>query len=163
MIIVRSLKSTDCVDVLRINALAEAAVYQLDLGELSRLMDISPLHLIAVQTDGSVVGYALAFFSEHRYDAEEFLALRPYIEPAFVYVDQIAVKSQCRGTGVGRMLYEELASRARCYGVAVLCCDVNTSPPNPNSLAFHRRMGFRQVGEIGTSDGRMVALFKREA
>jgi len=162
MIVVRSLKPTDSVDVLRINALAEAEVYQLDWGELSRLMDTSPLHLVAVQADGSVVGYALAFSREHGYDAEEFLALRSSVEQPFVYVDQIAVECQSRGTGVGRILYEELASRARCYGVTVLCCDVNISPPNSNSLAFHRHMGFRQVGEIGTTDGRMVALFKRD-
>lgn len=125
-------------------------------------MEISGHHLAAVRADGTLAGYALAFSKEQAYDGEEFLALRAAIAGSFVYVDQIAVDESARGAGIGRMLYQALASRGRDIGAAALCCEVNTWPPNPDSLAFHRSIGFTQIGEMDTHDGRTVALLMRE-
>jgi predicted GNAT superfamily acetyltransferase len=46
-------------------------------------------------------------------------------------------------------------------GMATICCEVNVSPANPASLAFHLRMGFAIMGEMATQDGRRVALPRR--
>lgn len=160
MVAIRHFRSGDRADVLRINAAAGAAVFQLDPPELSRLTRISSLHLVAA-CGGAVAGYLLAFSSTHAYDGEEFLAFRCSTDKPFWYVDQIAVASRFRGIGVGRMLYEALTSGARRYGVAALCCEVNTTPPNPDSLVFRQRLGFKRVGALSTLDGRMVALLRR--
>lgn len=157
---IRSLRHGDSEAVLRINAAAGAAVAQLDLAELSRLMAISPLHLAAVDRGGRVAGYALAFSNRHAYDGEEFLSFRASSGDAFIYIDQIAIDVGARRAGVGRTLYRELASRAASPATA-LCCEVNLAPPNPVSLAFHRRMGFTQCGELDTRDGRTVALLRK--
>ena len=147
-------------DVLRINAAAGVAVCRLDARELSRLAAISPFHLIALADDGKVLGYLLAFSRDDGYDGEEFLALRSAIDEPFLYIDQVAIDSRLAGTGIGRMLYGALAQRGRELGAKVLCCEVNTSPPNPGSLAFHGHLGFRKVGALSTSDGRTVALLR---
>lgn len=149
-------------EVLRINHSAGAAVFRLDARELSRLLAISPLHSIARGEDGAVRGYLLAFSRDDQYDGEEFLALRAAIDEPFLYIDQIAIDSRFRGAGIGRLLYEALAQRGRNLGSRVLCCEVNTSPPNPGSLGFHRRLGFRKVGVLSVSDGRTVALLRRD-
>ena len=149
--------------MLRLNAAAGAGVSTLDRPELLRLMGISALHMAARRSDGALAGYALAFSNEDTYDAEEFLALQSSIAEPFVYVDQVAIDEHLRRKGIGRMLYQELAARARGLGAAILCCEVNVSPPNPGSLAFHRRLGFTQAGELNTVDGRTVALLRREA
>ena len=162
MLTIRSLQHDDIAAVLRLNAQAVPAVFRLDHSEISRLMEISRLHLAAARPDGTLAGYALAFSWEQSYDGEEFRALQSSIASSFVYVDQIAIEERSRGTGIGRMLYEELALRARRVGASTLCCEVNTEPPNPSSLSFHRRMGFTIVGEINTRDGRTVALLRRE-
>jgi predicted GNAT superfamily acetyltransferase len=159
---VRPLRHDDATDLLRLNAAAAPAVFRLDCPELSRLMGISSLHLAAAQSDATLAGYVLAFSREQPYDGEEFLVLRSSVAEAFVYVDQIAIEERARGTGIGTMLYQELAARARGLGAAALCCEVNTSPPNPGSLAFHQRMGFNRIGVINTLDGRIVTLLKRE-
>jgi uncharacterized protein len=65
-------------------------------------------------------------------------------------------------TGVGRALYAELAKLAGTLGARFLCCEVNTSPANPGSLEFHRRLGFTQIGTMDTTDGRTVALLRRD-
>jgi len=158
MVNIEALETVHFSDVLRINASADGAVFQLDQRELSRLTAISSAHRVAVGADGFIQGYLLAFFRDDPYDGEEFLALRSSIGQPFVYIDQVAVERRFRRAGTGRRLYEELASRGRNDGARVLCCEVNIVPPNPDSLAFHRRMGFRELGQLSTSDGRTAAL-----
>ncbi len=160
---IRPLQHDDSEAVLRINAAAGAAVARLDLPELSRLMAISALHLAAVNSSGAVAGYALAFSNEHAYDGEEFLTFRASIDTPFIYIDQVAIDIAARRAGAGRMLYQELASRAESLRAAALCCEVNLVPPNPVSFAFHRRMGFTRAGALDTLDGRTVALLRKAA
>jgi len=79
-----------------------------------------------------------------------------------LYIDRVAVDAAARGTGRGRLLYEELERRAREAGVARLACELNVRPPNPASLAFHLRMGYRRTGVRADPDGRgVVAMMLR--
>lgn len=158
---VRALGAADLGAVLQLNAAAGSAVFRLDATELARLMRISSLHLVAIDAGGGPIGYALAFLREHDYDGEEFRAFRSARPGPFLYIDQVVVAAAARGTGVGRALYETLATLARAAGAGTLCCEVNTTPPNPGSLAFHRRMGFATDGSLDTADGRTVALLRR--
>jgi predicted GNAT superfamily acetyltransferase len=43
-------------------------------------------------------------------------------------------------------LYLDLFERVRSTGVETICCEVNFVPPNPDSKAFHARMGFNEAG-----------------
>jgi len=63
---------------------------------------------------------------------------------AFVYIDRVVVAPEARGRGHGQALYADLAAIA---AGRPLCCEVNVSPPNPGSLAFHDRLGFAACGE----------------
>jgi len=159
---IRYLSNTDSQDVLRMNAAAGSAVFQLDLTEFERLMTISTLHLAVECSSDTITGYVLAFSKDQAYDGEEYLTFRSSIVEPFLYIDQIVIDECARGAGIGRMLYEELASRARNIGATILCCEVNVSPPNPNSLAFHRYLGFTQIGDLKTLDGRIVTLLTKE-
>jgi predicted GNAT superfamily acetyltransferase len=161
MLSIRTLERGDITEVLRINAAAAPAVFRLDGDELARLMEMSSRHRVACQADRMIVGYALVFSSEDPYDGEEFQAFRTLVAEPFLYIDQVAVEAQLRGAGTGRTLYQSLAEHARSVGVATLCCEVNLSPANPASLAFHLRMGFGTLGEMATQDGRRVALLRR--
>lgn len=156
------LRPEDAESVLRLNAVATPAVVALDAVELARLMAISTLHLAITGTGGHLAGYALAFSHDQPYDGEEFLALRRVVDVPFLYVDQIVVDPDTRAAGLGRMLYDLLAERANARGASVLCCEVNLSPPNPESLAFHRRIGFTHVDDMATVDGRTVTLLRKD-
>lgn len=81
-----------------------------------------------------------------------------------VYVDRVAVAVAARGQGIARRLYEDLAAAVLASGRGGLACEVNLDPPNPGSLAFHARLGFRPVGEArDPRNGKRVLYLFREA
>ena len=78
----------------------------------------------------------------------------------FAYVDRIAVSADARRLGLASRLYDDFA--AAMTEAEVMTCEVNILPPNPSSMRFHERMGFRQVGKIEYEPGaKAVALMER--
>src|SRR5262249_34694999 len=110
--------------------------------------------------EGEVVGYVVAMRFDTPYAAEEFLKFRT-LYPRFLYIDQVAIAAARRSRGLGSLLYDRVEAIAAQAGLPLLTCEVNTRPPNPRSIAFHERRGFREVGRLDVRDGRSVALFAK--
>ena len=53
--------------------------------------------------------------------------------------------------GAGSALYADLIKFAATQSWSTLCCEINVSPPNPVSHAFHAGFGFKEVGRSGTA------------
>jgi uncharacterized protein len=160
MFSIRKLAPSDNAQVLSLNAKAQPHVAHLDANELHRLQTLSQAHLVAEENE-TILGYALAFDRNDAYDGEEFMVLRSLIPQPFVYIDQVVVLGPAQKAGIGRSLYGALEQAALLRDVHSLCCEVNTTPPNPNSLAFHTRLAFSSLGSLATRDGRNVALLQK--
>jgi predicted GNAT superfamily acetyltransferase len=160
-ITIRPVTAEDRAGILRINARCRPAVAALDARELERLLHLCVAHRVAVAEDGAVVAYMLVFDGRCAYDGEEFLYFISRLKEPFMYFDQIAVDPDRSRAGVGRALYGSLLELARSQQIKCLCCEVNTTPPNPVSLDFHRTLGFSPVGNGDTLDGRRVAFLLR--
>ncbi len=158
---IRPLADADCAGILSINAGNRPAVAALDRAELERLRGLSDMHLVAVAGDGALIAYMLVFADRCAYDGEEFQYFRAHLSPPFLYVDQVAVDPRRTRSGVGTRLYGELLELAAARRIGALCCEVNTSPPNPASLEFHRRLGFTAIGNGDTLDRRRVTFLVR--
>jgi len=94
----------------------------------------------------------LAFDQDARYDSPNFLWFCARY-PRFVYVDRIVVASSARGRGCARRLYRDLFEHAADAGYERVVCEVNSSPPNPASDAFHAALGFVETGTASVCDG----------
>jgi hypothetical protein len=81
--------------------------------------------------------------------------------PRHLYVDRIAVSADARGRGVGRALYEDALRRAADLGEQRVTAEVNEDPPNPESMAFHTRLGFRHLESRTSGSGKVVAMLER--
>ena len=55
-------------------------------------------------------------------------------------------------------LYKDLADASAGWAQQ-LVCEVNLRPANPGSLAFHQRLGFKQVGTQETQNGKKKVAF----
>jgi uncharacterized protein len=111
---------------------------------LEMLDSLASFHRVAVDGD-DVAGFVLAFGSDTRHDSVNFrwFAAR---YPSFLYVDRVVVSSQRQGTGVGRLLYQDLFAFALHQGYQQVTCEIDADPPNPRSDRFHEAFGFREVG-----------------
>jgi uncharacterized protein len=155
-IAVRRAQPEDAAAIRAINAAGRPGVAPLTPHELDSIAGGATRCWVA-EEPGEIIGYLIAYAIRDVYDGEEFAWFRRRY-PAFLYIDQVAVVPGSRRAGVGSRLYQVAEDAARTQGLDALCCEVNLEPPNPISLSFHRRLGFRDVGVLRTQDGRTVAL-----
>ncbi|WNB84812.1 GNAT family N-acetyltransferase [Cellulomonas sp. ATA003] len=145
-----------------LNDAAVPAVNALGTAALAAHVPVCDLAItIADDDDGTPVAFLLALAPGADYVSENFRWFAEH-RPGSLYVDRIVVAPHAHGRGLGRLLYDAVLGRARTLGLAEVTCEVNLEPPNPQSLAFHARLGFAQVGEQVTKGGTVrVALLAR--
>jgi predicted GNAT superfamily acetyltransferase len=158
---IRPLAEEDRAALLRLNADNYPAVHRLNADTLAHLLGYNGHHWVAVDREGSVVGYLLSFARECDYDDSEIRELRRRVAEPFLYICQIVIAQTHRRQRIGHALYETMADAARCHGIQVLCCDVNTDPPNPDSLAFHHRQDFVEIGSGIASNGMAIVFLRK--
>lgn len=147
--------------MLRLNAENQPAVAAVGAADLPWLLAGAGVHQVAVDAHGRVLGYLLVFSRASTYDDTEMAELRRLIAEPFYYICQVALAREHRGRGIGRAFYGALTEVARAQGARFLCCDVNLDPPNPESLAFHERLGFRRIANGVASNGFKIAYLAR--
>jgi predicted GNAT superfamily acetyltransferase len=94
---------------------------------------------------GGAEAFLLAVDQDADYTSPNFLWFRTRY-PRFVYIDRVIVAASQRQKGWGRRFYGGLFEAAAAAGHTVVACEVNSEPPNPASDAFHRALGFTEVG-----------------
>ena len=104
----------------------------------------------------------MTFSNNAPYDGEEFQAFQQRTRKPFIYIDQVAIQMESRRMGMGSAIYDALEKVARLSTVHTLCCEVNISPPNTASMAFHQKQDFSQLEILATADGRTVALVAKD-
>lgn len=103
----------------------------------------------------------IAFDHAADYDSVNFHWFRDTY-PRFVYIDRVVVDADHRGSGLARVLYDDLFDRTAAAGHHLVVCEVNSDPPNPGSDAFHARLGFTEVGQARLDDaGKTVRYLAR--
>lgn len=127
--------------LLALNNAHEVELSRLDRDRLARLVE----QAFIARRIGLVEAFIISFDQDADYDGVNFQWFRDRYE-RFVYVDRIVVAPEARGRGHARRLYADLFDHARRAGHDRIVCEVNSSPPNPQSDAFHASIGFEQVG-----------------
>lgn len=140
-----------------LNDAATPAVPITPVHELAALIALSSVAL-GVERDDELMGFVLTLAPGAAYESENYR----YFESRDVdhlYVDRIVIAESERGRGLGALLYDAVFDAARRQGRAEVTCEVNLDPPNPGSMTFHRRRGFRELGSQPTKGGTVtVAL-----
>jgi uncharacterized protein len=149
-VVLRPYDPSDLSALVAINDAATPAVPITPAEELAELIGMSRLTVVA--DDGGPAGFVVALAPGLPYTSENyrFFSAR---SSDFLYVDRIVLAARLQGQGVGPRLYAAVEEAARADGAREITCEVNTRPANPGSLAFHARLGFREVGRQETKGG----------
>ena len=158
----RAIVADDLVALAGLNDAAVPAVNALGLDGLAAHVPRCDVAVVVPDDDGSPLGFLLALAPGADYASENYRWFSAH-RPGSLYVDRIVVAPHAHGRGIGRTLHDAVLDRARELGLREVTCEVNLEPPNPGSLAFHDRLGFRSVGEQETTGGTVrVALLARD-
>jgi len=117
--------------------------------------------IVIAEADSKPVGFMILIRPGSAYPSDNY----GWFEEQFahqLYVDRIAVGRSARGLGVGRVLYEEALRMAADLGEERVTAEVNEDPPNPESMAFHFKLGFRHLlSRTSPRLGKVVAMLER--
>jgi len=159
-IVVRAVAPEDSLALLVLNNAHAVELSLLDAEKLRHLLDVASL-AAAIGAPGRPDAFLLAFDHDTPPQGPNhswFLARHP----RFLYVDRVCVDPRARRRGFARALYAHALAEAARRGVPILCCEVNTDPPNPGSDAFHASLGFVEAGRAFLADrGKSVRYLER--
>ena len=158
MLSIRRAQASDFPWILDINATEEDKTSQIDLARITQLDRWSDYHRVAVVED-RVVGFLLVMSEASDYDGDNF---RWFVDrySHFLYVDRIVIDRAFARRGLGSALYRDLIQFAATQGCSSLCCEINVSPPNPVSHAFHARFGFDEVGRSAEAGASKIVSYQ---
>ncbi|GGB35234.1 acetyltransferase [Roseibium aquae] len=137
------------------NTAAVPAVNDLTEDALHQLIRQSLACPVAIAQDRPV-GFLLCLAEGLAYDSRNYRHLGQ-MRARFAYTDRICVDDSMRNQKVGEKLYQAVFQTVDPTGRS-LVCEVNTRPPNPGSLRFHKRLGFTEIGEADHGDKAVVYL-----
>ena len=156
--LIRQTQVSDFQRILDINATEEEQTSRIDLARIILLDAWSDYHRVVVVED-EIIGFLLVMSEASHYDGDNF---RWFVERyrRFLYVDRIVIDRTFARRGVGSALYDALIQFAATQGWSTLCCEINVSPPNPVSHAFHARFGFKEVGRNAETGALKVVSYQ---
>jgi len=153
----QGLTSADAPLLVALNDAAYPAVPITSADEMAALLELSDL-AVALRRGDDLVAMLITLPPGRAYASENYRWFSAR-GTDFRYVDRIVVADTERGRGIGAVLYDLVFDTARREGRAEVTCEVNVDPPNPGSMAFHSRLGFREVGTQDMKGGAVtVAL-----
>lgn len=146
--------------ILALNAASTPAVGDMTADDYREIAGWAHRVLIA-EAGGKPAGFLILVRPGSDYPSDNY----GWFEEQFdhhLYVDRIAVSKAAWGQGVGRSLYEEAMRIAAATGEKRLTAEVNEDPPNPESMAFHAKLGFRHLlSRLSPRLGKVVAMLER--
>jgi predicted GNAT superfamily acetyltransferase len=151
----RPYTDADLAPMLALNNAHAVELGPLTMDSLRRLLGTA----MRVRIAGTMDGFLIALDESASYDSPNFLWFKARFA-RFAYIDRVVIAENARGRGLARQLYEDLFAAASRH--THVFCEVNYDPPNPASEAFHRALGFKEIGRATLADrGKSVRYLSR--
>lgn len=155
---IRQAKKEDLPAVLDMNEASVPHVTSEDLSEMDYYLD-KAIPFLIIEEDGEPAGFMIVLQKGLEYESLNYTFFCNNYDD-FDYVDRIVISEKFRGQKLGTALYQHLAKNSE---QKLITCEVNLKPPNPDSLGFHKALGFKKVAEQATEGGKKrVALMVKK-
>lgn len=145
--------------ILALNAASTPAVGEMDAQDY-RDIAAQACRVLIAEAGGEPAGFLILIRPGSSYPSDNY----GWFEEQFdrhLYIDRIAIDECAKGQGAGRALYDAALKLAAELGEERLTAEVNEDPPNPQSMAFHERLGFRHLLSRMSRSGKVVAMLER--
>lgn len=129
--------------ILALNEEEIESLIPMDKKALRFLVDKAELFEV-IYADESPVGFMIALregIEEYDYKSYKWFEER---YSGFLYIDRIVIDKAYRGRGFAKRLYQHAFEHAKTDGIGIIAAAINAE--NKDSLGFHKRMGFCEVG-----------------
>ncbi len=134
-----------------LNQDALPAVSSITLNDMTQFLEMADyFRIIRVKTN--IAGFLLALAPGKDYHSPNYKWFEKQYSQ-FMYVDRIVIDPAFQGQGLGWGFYDDLKIFCQRY-TPIITCEVNLKPKNDDSLLFHKKYGFEQVGTQKTDGGK---------
>lgn len=155
---IRPAKLTDLPKIAELNESELPHVNSIPISAFEEFLIISSFFLV-IEKKGEIAGFIIVLSPGEAYESENYTYFKN-VYSSFDYVDRIVIGDEFRGKGYGSKLYEYLFEKSTQERVT---CEVNIQPPNPKSIQFHQMLGFIEVDQQYSDNGKKyVSLMVRE-
>jgi len=144
--VLRDAHSEDLYEVLALNEKALPHVSSVTLEDMLRFLEQAAYFKII----GGIKGFLIALRPGLDYSSDNYRWFSNNFDD-FLYIDRIVIAEDARRQGLGSQLYKDVIETARSCSPR-LTCEVNSQPPNFQSMVFHEAFGFSCVGTQQTED-----------
>lgn len=140
---IRTLRTTDLELIHKWNQSTVPKVNSLTFEEF-RLQSVNCTYsYIQCSTDSMPVGFIFLYDEKTEYDSLNYLYFKSRYQK-FLYVDRIIIAGEHQKKGYGQQLYDFIIDT---HNPDIFCCEVNITPQNRQSLSFHHKYGFKEIGQ----------------
>ena len=153
-VMIRNAGTGDFSEILRMNQESVHFLSPMGMEKLEHLDQESNYHKVVV-VDGKIVAFCLAFREGADYDSVNYQWFSREFDQ-FLYVDRVVVDIAMQGHGLGELIYQDVFQHAADSQVPRVTAEIDFQPPNPVSLKFHEKFGFREVGRQEVYGGEKV-------
>lgn len=151
---VRKFENKDCDRILELNEESVHFLSPLTNEKLNSMISQSEI-LNVIEVDGTVEAFILTFREGKEYDSVNYVWFSNNYDQ-FIYIDRVVVSLKMHGKGLGKALYESVFTHARLNRIPYVTAEIDIKPPNPGSLIFHEKFGFKEVGKQSVDGGKKV-------
>ena len=151
---IRSATLEDYEQILKLNEESVHFLSPLSHEKLANLHQQSEI-LKVIEVDGVVEAFVLALKEGKDYDSVNYIWFAKNYDE-FLYIDRVVVSVKQQNAGLGKLLYEEVFKHAESIDTPVATAEIDIEPPNPVSLRFHEKFGFKEVGKQSIAGGKKI-------
>tara|TARA_S200000501_G_scaffold160548_1_gene151411 strand:- start:307 stop:699 length:393 start_codon:yes stop_codon:yes gene_type:complete len=123
---------------------------------MNHFLEISSYFKI-IKVEEKPIGFLIGLLPRLNYGSENYKWFSA-IYSSFIYVDRVVIDSKNQNKGFGKIFYNDL--KETFYNRAsMISCEVNIRPYNKQSIDFHKKYGFKEVGTKNTEDNKKTVSY----
>ena len=155
---IRALQKSDSISIWEINEQGLPGTGKVSEQEILDLLNYSSFS-VGLFDGNSLLGFVICLPPKTAYESLNYLWFNERYDD-FLYVDRIAVSTENRNQKIGSKLYQAVIDTASKLGVPT-AAEVNLRPPNPDSVRFHQRHGFTEIGQFEHGQKAVIMMLRQ--